>query len=95
MCGGGEVLGDFPSELGRLLSWLVCPLPQLDFSPYWLLACRKNTGVNKHDVVIPYARLRNTLVYKSWPVCAEAIQGVVYLCGKVYYLLASNVIEDV
>ena len=88
-CGGGEVLGEFLGELGQVFFHVlfVCPLPKVDFSPYWLLACRKNNGVHKHDIVIAYARQRNTPVYKRWPICAEDIQGVVYPCGKVYYLV--------
>ena len=91
-CGGGEVLG----KLGQVFHVLfVCPIPQVDFSSYWLLACRKNTGVHKHNIVIAYARHWNTSVYKRWPVCAEDIQGIVCPCGKLYYLFASNVIEGV
>ena len=76
-----------------LLPWHVC-LSSSTGRPFSLLA-----SCVQEEHCSPQARRRDRLcqageyttpVYKRWPVCAEDIQGVVYPCGKVYYLLASN-----
>ena len=53
MFGSGEVLGEFLGELSQVLVHLllVCPLLKVALPPYWLLACRKNTGIHKHNVM--------------------------------------------
>ena len=51
---GGEFFGEIDQILFHVL--LVCPLPKVDFHPYWLHACWENTGIYKHDVIITYAR---------------------------------------
>ena len=53
-CGSGEVLGELFTDFGQVLFYglLDCLLPKIEFPPHWLLTCRKNTGIHKHDVMI-------------------------------------------